>query len=260
MRAARVATGPRASHDHPHRPAAVVDLLAEHLGRARRPALRGPRRRQRVQHVVEPGTRRQVAQRLRRRRASGPARRSAARRRGPSSSARTRRRAPACAATPPDAPRRRGRAAPRASHSRIFGPMWNVCRLIARPVSLRATANASSGVRRGEHRPRRGGEHRRPRAAQPACARDVAGPRRRAGGQPERDVDADRRAARRRLQHVGGRARPPTTSTRPPATRATTQPPGTPSTPAITAGMGQDGDPCASTSAPTTPASSSRPT
>ena len=101
------------SDHHPHRAPPVVELLPEHLGRPRRPPLRGPGRRQRVQHVVEPGARRQVAQRARRRRASGRARRSAARRPGPSSSARTRCRAPACAATPPDAPRRRGGGARR---------------------------------------------------------------------------------------------------------------------------------------------------
>ena len=53
-------------------------------------------------------------------------------------------RAPACAAPARDAPRRRGRAAPRRPTRAIFGVMWNVCRLIARPVSLRATAHASA--------------------------------------------------------------------------------------------------------------------
>ena len=65
--------------------------------------------------------------------------------------------------------------------------------------------------RRREDRTRRGGEHRRPRAAQTAGARDVAGPRRRAGGQAERDVHADGRAARRSPPARPWRNRPPTT-------------------------------------------------
>ena len=141
-----------------------------------------------------------------RRRASGRARRSAARRPGPSSSganptpgASVRSDTSGCTSTT-------WRGSATASQSRIFGPMWKVCRLIARPVSRRATANASSRRRRREDRPRRGGEHRRPRAAQTAGARDVAGPRRRAGGQAERDVDADRRAPAGRRQHLGGGA------------------------------------------------------
>ena len=45
--------------------------------------------------------------------------------------------------------------------------MWNVCRLIARPVSLRATAHACGVVRRGQHLARRRREHRRAGPAEP---------------------------------------------------------------------------------------------
>ena len=135
--------------------------------------------------------------------------------------------------------------------------MWNVCRLIARPVSLRATANASSGVRaastgRGgagntddRARPSRRA-HATSQARGPAPAGRPSGMSTPTATQPA--VASSTSAAERTTDH----------DTRPPATRATTQPPGTPSTPAAARAMVQDKGSCASTSAPITPASSSR--
>ena len=156
----------------------------------------------------------------------------------------------------------RSGSAATASQSRIFAPMWKVCRLIARPVSRRATAHASSYVRAPRAPPAaaRGTPTTAPGPA--AARRPRRRPAARPGGQPERDVDPDRRAPGRRRQHLGGASRRPTTRRRPPrhprdhpAARAPRPPRATAPRP-----MGQDGSPCASTSAPTTPASSSRPT
>ena len=137
--------------------------------------------------------------------------------------------------------------------------MWKVCRLIARPVSRRATANASSGVDASSTG--RGGA---------GNTDDRARPRRRAQATSHArgDVPTGRpsgmstpTAAHPAVASSTAAAEATTAhATRPPETRATTQPPGTPSTPATTAEMGQDGEPCASISAPTTPASNSRPT
>ena len=146
-----------------------------------------------------------------------------------------------------------------ASQSRIFGPMWKVCRLIALPVSRRATANASSGVAASSTG--RGGA---------GNTDDRARPRRRAHAtsQARGAVPTGRpsgmstpTAAQPAVTSSTSAAEPTTDhATSPPVTRATTQPVGTPSTPAIGVVMRQDEASCASTSVPTTPASSSRPT
>ena len=128
------------------------------------------------QHVVEPGSGRQVAQRHRRVHPAGERRDPLPRAAGRLLRREVRPPAPARATQLgvhlDDVVGQRQRRPTRGSS----GPMWNVCRLIARPVSRRATAHACCVVGAASTSPRRGGEHRRPRPAERARSAHVAGP------------------------------------------------------------------------------------
>ena len=218
--------------------------LAEHLGRARRPALRGPGRRQRVQHVVEPRTRRQVAQRLTDVEPAGRAPRSLPglargllRREGDARRQRAQDTS-GCTSTTCAGRQRVPLADLRADVERLQADRA--------PGQLRATANASSGVRAASTWPRWAGntdDRARPSRRARRCRRPAVLPR----GQAERDVDADREQPAV-VSSTSAANGPPTTSpvrpprARPPSRRAPRphrRPPA----------MVQDKGSCASTSA-----------
>ena len=117
-----------------------------------------------------------------------------------------------------------------ASHSRIFGPMWKVCRLIARPVRRRATANASSGVSAASTG--RGGAGNTDDRARPSRRAHATSQARGAAPAGRPSGMSTPTAAQPRVAASTSAADPTTDHvTCPSATRATTQPPGTPSTP-----------------------------